>query len=76
MSNPEQNRENWRVFRRRNPANFMSPKARLCRVNRAILELINRTEAEKLLVAFKLDQSQWKALCDEIEARFIRDGVI
>lgn len=70
------NREQWRLFRKRQPVNFLSPKALHCRLNQAIVQIITREDGLRLIAAFEKDKAAWPAICDEIEARLIRDGII
>lgn len=62
--------EYWRMFKKRGPVNFSTPKSQACRLNRTILPYLKREEVEALLAAYP-DKGAWATACATIEARLL-----
>lgn len=68
-------KQTWRLFRKRGPVNFMTPRARCCKLNAIVISALTKEEATELLAAFGRKE-RWNQLCDKIERRFLDEKIM
>ena len=70
------NSADWQFFVRRGPVNFLSPRARQCRVNKLIISWVTLDEAQGLLEARNKPKDFWPNLTNKIAERLRAQGII
>jgi hypothetical protein len=69
----EVNSENFKLFVKRGPVNFSSPRALRCQLNSQVLPLLARDEAQEMIAATR---DTWPELMRRIGERLRHDGKI
>ena len=72
----KRNKSDWDYFVRRGPVNFLSPRARQCRVNKLIISWVTLEEAKDLLQARNNPPEFWQTLTQKIEIRLQQQGTL
>lgn len=72
----KRNSADWQFFVKRGPVNFLSPRARQCRVNKLIISWVTLDEAKGLLEARNKPKDFWYTLTERISKRLKSQNII